>query len=129
VELPTRKDPRGALTFLERDCPVPFDIARVFYIYGVPEGLERGAHSNRDSHLMFALSGSVDVSWDNGFEQGLIELDSPEVGLFIPEGIWRELKNFRDGTVLVTLSNEKYSEDLYIRDYEQFKAYVQSSVS
>lgn len=120
VELPKIADARGNLTFIEEDH-IPFEIKRVYYLYDVPGGSERGGHAHKALHqLIIALSGSFDVEIDDGATKKTFTLNRPYEGLYICPGIWRELKNFSSGSVCLVLASNLYSEDDYYRDYDQF---------
>ena len=121
LELPRITDPRGNLTFIEAGRHVPFDIRRVYYLYDVPGGAERGAHGHRALHqLMVATSGSFDVQLDDGKEKRTFHLNRGYVGLYISPMIWRELTNFSSGAVCMVLASEYYDESDYFRDYGDF---------
>ena len=126
VELPKIADARGNLTFIEEDH-IPFEIKRVYYLYDVPGGSERGGHAHKALHqLIIALSGSFDVEIDDGATKKTFTLNRPYEGLYICPGIWRELKNFSSGSVCLVLASNLYSEDDYYRDYDQFLVSCQS---
>ncbi len=121
IDLPRITDPRGDLTFVENDRHIPFEIRRVYYLYNVPAGADRGAHAHKALHqLIIAVSGSFDITLDNGRERQRFHLDTPHQGLYIPPMMWREMENFSAGTVTVVLASELYSEDDYYRDYATF---------
>lgn len=123
IELPRIQDPRGNLTFLEGRSHVPFDIARVYYLYDVPGGETRDRHAHRDlEQVIIAASGSFDVVLDDGMgEERRYFLNRSYYGLYVPKMQWRELENFSSGSVLLVLASLKYSEDDYYRDYDEFK--------
>lgn len=115
-------DDRGNLISLEENGNIPFDIKRVYYIYGVKTGIERGKHSHTHlKQVVVCVSGSCTFVLDDGKDRREIELNQPDVGLYIGENIWREMKNFSQDCVLLVLVNEHYSENEYIRDYGEFK--------
>ena len=121
INLPKISDPRGNLTFIESNRHIPFEIKRVYYIYDVPGGVERGAHAHRQLHqFLIAVSGSFDVVLDDGFEVKRIHLNRSYYGLYIPPITWRNLDNFSTNAVCLALVSDYYSEADYIRDYEQF---------
>ncbi|MGC3956794.1 MAG: FdtA/QdtA family cupin domain-containing protein [Verrucomicrobiota bacterium] len=121
VDLPKISDPRGNLTFIEGGRHVPFDIRRVYYLYDVPGGAERGGHAHKDLHqLIVAMSGSFDVVLDDGFEKKRIHLNRSYNGLYVCPMIWRELDNFSSGSVCMVLASNHYDEADYYRDYQDF---------
>lgn len=123
IELPKKTDPRGNLTYLQEGVGVPFPIKRVFYLYDVPTGEDRGAHAHRELHqFLICLSGSFDVALDDGTEKVVVHLNRPWIGLHVPPMIWAAEINFDPGTVCLVLASEKYDEREYIRDYDQFIA-------
>lgn len=121
IELPRIHDPRGDLTPIEPGSQIPFDIARVFYLYNVPVDAERGGHANRNcEQLLLALSGSFRVTVDNGRERSHFWLRDPSQGLYIDRMIWREMDGFSQGAVLMVLASRPYDVGDYCRDYEDF---------
>ena len=121
VDLPKIHDPRGNLTFIEGGSHVPFDIQRVYYLYDVPGGSERGGHAHKALHqLIIAMSGSFDVLIDDGMEKKRVHLNRSYNGLYVCPMIWRELDNFSSGAVCMVLASNKYSECDYYRDYPEF---------
>lgn len=121
IDLPIVSDPRGNLTFIESDHQVPFDIQRVYYLYDVPGGAQRGGHAHKGLHqLIIAVSGSFDVELDDGREKKTIQLNRSYQGLYVCPMIWRELSNFSSGSVCMVLASNLYNEDDYYRDYSQF---------
>lgn len=124
IDLPRLDDERGSLSFVEPPL-VPFEIARVYYLYDTPMGRRRGAHGHRRlEQLMIAVSGSVDVELDDGRRTQTFRLSRADQGLYITPMIWRTLANFAAGTVCVVLASHRFDESDYIRDYEQFLATV-----
>jgi hypothetical protein len=123
VDLPKITDPRGNLTFIEGGRHVPFDIQRVYYLYDVPGGSERGGHAHKGLHqLIVAMSGSFDVILDDGTAKRRFHLNRSYYGLYVCPMIWRELDNFSSGSVCMVLASNRYDEDDYYRDYDQFLA-------
>jgi hypothetical protein len=121
VSLPKIADPRGNLTFIEGGSHIPFDIKRVYYLYDVPGGAERGGHAHKGLHqLIIAMSGSFDVVLDDGREKKRVHLNRSYNGLHVCPMIWRELDNFSSGSVCMVLASSKYDEDDYYRDYAEF---------
>ncbi len=122
VELPVVHNPQGNLTFIEGDRHVPFPIARVYYLYDVPEGAARGGHAHRELEQLIVPIGSFDVVVDDGRERRRLTLDQPAVGLYLPRMIWRELENFSAGSFCVVLASAYYDEADYYRGYGEFQA-------
>ena len=121
LDLPHIGDARGHLVFAEGGSHLPFDVARVFYMYGVPRGASRGAHGHRQLRLVLAaLAGGVDVLLDDGRAKQRVRLERPERGLLIGAWVWHELVDFAPGTVVLALASGRYEEADYIRDYGQF---------
>jgi hypothetical protein len=116
-------DPRGNLTFIEGRSHIPFAIERVYYLYDVPGGAERGGHAHKNLHqLIIAMSGSFDVILDDGLKKKRFHLNRSYYGLYICSMIWRELDNFSSGSVCLVLASNKYDEADYFRDYASFLA-------
>ena len=127
VELPRIQDRRGNLTFVEADRHVPFDIRRVYYLYDVPGGAERGGHGHhRLRQLIIAMSGSFDVILDDGSNRVRYHLNRSYTGLYVCPMIWRELDNFSSGSVCLVLASEPYDETDYLRDFDQFRTAVKA---
>lgn len=128
VELPKISDPRGNLTFIEGDAHIPFDIKRVYYLYDVPGGAERGAHAHRNLHqFIVAISGSFDVVLSDGIEEKRFHLNRSYFGLYVCPMMWRYLDNFSSGAVCMVLASERYDEHDYIRDHTIFLAATRNS--
>ncbi|MCX8089434.1 MAG: FdtA/QdtA family cupin domain-containing protein [Verrucomicrobiae bacterium] len=121
ISLPKIADPRGNLTFIEGGRHVPFDIQRVYYLYDVPGGADRGGHAHKEMHqLIIAMSGSFDVILDDGFQKQRYHLNRSYYGLYVCPMIWRELDNFSSGSVCLALASNRYDESDYYRDYQEF---------
>jgi len=128
IDLPKINDPRGNLTFIEGGKHVPFPIKRVFYLYDVPGGADRGGHALKNCHqFLIAMSGSFDVILDDGREKKRIQLNRSYYGLHLPPMVWREMDNFSSGAVCLALASECYSESDYYRDYAAFLAALKTS--
>ena len=124
IELPKIEDPRGNLSIIEEDNHIPFEIARVYWIYDVPGGQVRGGHAFRkQQEFIVALSGSFDVIVDDGTEKHKFSLNRSYYGLYVPPGYWRQMENFSTNSLAVVLSSTPYEEDDYIRDYKDFLEY------
>lgn len=125
INFPKIQDPRGNLTFIEGGAHVPFDIQRVYYLYDVPGGSERGGHAHKALHqVIIAMSGSFDVVLDDGKDQKRIHMNRSYYGLYVCPMMWRELDNFSSGSVCMVLASARYDEDDYFRDYQQFLSAV-----
>lgn len=121
IALPEFVDPRGSLSFVEGGKHVPFDIARIYYLYAMPVGARRGAHAHRKiSQLMIAIAGSFDVVLDDGSHTKRIRLSRPAEGLALCPMIWRDLENFSDDAVCLVLASGEYDEAEYFRNYDDF---------
>ena len=122
IDLPVVHDQRGNLTFIEQNRHIPFSIERVYYLYDVPGGAERGGHAHKAlNQLIVAMSGSFDVVLDDGKDKKRIHLNRSFQGLYICPMIWRELDNFSSGSVCMVLASNLYDEDDYYRDYAEFQ--------
>jgi dTDP-4-dehydrorhamnose 3,5-epimerase-like enzyme len=127
IELPKIHDRRGNLTFVEGGEHIPFDISRVYYLYDVPGGAERGGHAHKKlQQLIIAMSGSFDVVLNDGNEKKRFHLNRSYVGLYVPTMIWRELDNFSSGSVCMVLASNRYHESDYYRDYHQYLSVLSS---
>lgn len=121
IQLPKVSNPAGNLTAIQQDLDISFQIQRIYYLYDIPGGQERGAHGHKNlSQLIVAASGSFEVVLTDGKEKVSYYLNRPYEGLLIKPGLWRELTNFSSGSVCLVLASEAYSEEDYIRDYEEF---------
>lgn len=120
IDIPKIVDTRGNLSVIENDV-VPFDIKRVYYLYDVPSGAERGGHSHKELfEFLIAISGSFDVILKDGETEKKVTLNRPNQGLLIKSGIWRELENFSSGSVCLVVASDVYKEEDYIRDFDEF---------
>ena len=120
INVPKIEDPRGNLSVIEKEV-VPFKIKRVYYLYDVPAGAERGGHAHKKlQQFLVALAGSFDVVLNDGKNEQTITLNKPFEGLLITNGIWRELKNFSSGAVCLVVASDVFEEEDYIRDFEEF---------
>ena len=120
IDFPKITDVRGNLTFIEQTRHIPFNISRVYYLYDVPGGAERGAHAHKNLHqLIVPLSGAFDVCIDDAQQKKTYRLANPAQGLYLTPMIWRNISHFTSGSVLLTFSD--YHNELdYIRDYRTF---------
>jgi hypothetical protein len=121
IQLRRVQNPKGNLTPIEAGVDVPFEIRRVYYLYDVPGGEERGGHAHRALHqFIVAASGSFEVVLDDGAERKSFFLNRSWYGLYVPPMMWRELTNFSSGSVSLVLASAHYDEADYIRDYDAF---------
>ncbi len=121
IELPRINDHRGNLTFIESGRHIPFEIKRTYYLYDVPGGATRAGHGHKALHqLMIAMSGSFDITLDDGFEKKAISLNRSYNGLYIPPMMWRDLDNFSSGAVCMVLASAFFDEGDYFRNYDDF---------
>ena len=112
----------GNLSVVENGRQLPYDVNRVYYLYDVPGGVERGGHSHRHCHeFILAVSGSFDIEIDDGREKRKVSLNRSNYGLHVVPGIWRVLNNFSSGSVCLVLASDCYDEADYVRDYDEFK--------
>ena len=121
LQLPKIADPRGNLTVIESGRHVPFVFQRIFYLYDVPGGASRAGHALKTcEQFLIAMSGSFDVTLDDGYERQKFQLNRSYLGLYIPPMIWREIDNFSSGAVCLALASHPYDENDYYRDYDAF---------
>lgn len=127
LQLPKIENPKGNLSVIERDT-IPFAIRRVYYLYDVPSGAERGGHAHKHQEaFIIAVAGSFEVILNNGDEEHIFRLFKPNEGLYIPVNLWRELKNFSAGAVCLVISSAEFDESDYIRDFADFRKYLQQN--
>lgn len=120
-------DPEGNLTVVSENVHVPFPINRVFYSYDIPGGEDRGAHAHKECHqFIIAASGSFEVVLDDGTNKRTVTLNRPFWGLHVPPGIWASEQGFSSGSICLVLASHGYSEDDYIRNYDDFLEYVKT---
>lgn len=121
IELPKFLDERGNLSVIEEMKEIPFKIERAYWIYDVPGGESRGGHAYKENtEFIVAMSGSFDVHLDDGKKKNTFHLNRSYYGLFVPNGLWREMDNFSTNSLALVLSSTKYDVDDYIRDYDEF---------
>lgn len=122
INLPKIPDDRGNLSFFQNNAQIPFDIKRVYWIYDVPGGAQRGGHAYNDmQELIIALSGSFDVILHDGNKEYKYSLNRSYVGLYVPKMIWRSMDNFSTNALAFIATDKAYDEGNYIRDFETFK--------
>jgi dTDP-4-dehydrorhamnose 3,5-epimerase-like enzyme len=121
VELTKIHNPAGNITIVQNGDYQPFNIQRVYYLYDVPGGSDRGGHAHKELfQLIIAASGSFDVILDDGRNKKIVELNRPNYGLLVVPGIWREIVNFSSGAICLVLASKKYNSEDYLRDYNEF---------
>lgn len=122
IELPKITDRRGNLSFIEENNHIPFKILRSYWIYDVPGGEVRGGHAYKENHeFIIALSGSFDIILDDGKESKRYHLNRSYYGIYVPNGIWRQMDNFSTNSLALILASFPFSKEDYIYDYEAFK--------
>ncbi len=124
IDLPKFSDARGNLSFIEQNVHIPFIIQRTYWLYDVPGGESRGGHAYKNNQeFIVALSGSFNVIIDDGNEKIVYTLNRSYYGLYVPKGVWREMKNFSTNSLALILSSTNYDANDYIRDYDKFLNY------
>lgn len=122
-EFPQHGDDRGHMVVVEGMTDIPFDIKRVFYIYGSDTDVVRGQHANRETEfVLINVSGTSKVKVDNGLETKTFNLDKPHIGIYLPRMIWKDMYDFSRDSVLLCLASLPYKPEEYIRDYNAFLA-------
>lgn len=122
IDLPRHRHPNGSISLVENTDSFPFRVRRVFYLYDVPGDSERGGHSHHVAReLIVAVSGSFDVTLDDGVTRRTYSLNRPYRALYVEAGVWRSLDNFSSGSVCLVLTSELFDETDYVRRYDQFK--------
>lgn len=125
VALTNHCDDRGSLAVIEAGKDIPFQIKRIYYIYGTKHNLARGFHAHKTLKQLFVcVSGACTVKIDDGKTSNDIRLDSPSEGVLLDRPLWREMRNFTEDCVLLVLASEGYDESDYLRNYEEFLDYV-----
>ncbi len=125
IELPRISNRAGNITHVTNEINIPFSVERIFYLYDIPGGEDRGAHSHKECHqFLIAASGSFEIEIDDGNTKRTIVLNRPNFGLHIPPGIWAAEKGFSSGAICLVLVSHKYDENDYIRSYEKYMEYV-----
>lgn len=125
LNFPQLGDERGHLVVVEGNKDIPFEIKRIFYIYGSDKDVIRGQHANRLSEfVLINISGRCNVFVDDGEKQETIVLDKPYQGIYLNKMVWKNMLNFSKDAILLVLSNKYYNSEEYIRDYEEFKKII-----
>lgn len=124
ISLPKIEERRGNLSVIEKDI-IPFEFKRVYYLYDVPAGAERGGHAHKEQEeFIVSVSGSFDVVLNDGKEKKRFTLNKPNQGLYVPKKTWRELNEFSSGAVCLVVSSGEFDEEDYIRDFDEFLEYL-----
>ena len=111
----------GNITIIENNLDIPFEVKRIYYLYDIPSNETRGGHAHKELfQLVIGASGSFNINLNDGVNNKTIFLNRPDLGLLIVPGIWRDLSEFSSGAVCLVFASEKYSENDYIRDYDEF---------
>lgn len=127
LDIPKIQDTRGNIAVIEKDL-LPFAIKRVYYLFDVPSSAKRGGHAHKEQfELLIPLSGSFDVLLHNGQETQKVTLNKPDKGLLIKSNTWRELDNFSSGSICLVISSGEFLEEDYIRDFNEYKIYLESN--
>ncbi len=128
LELPEMGDERGNLVVIEGGQDIPFEIKRVFYMYGTDASMIRGSHANKKSEfVLINVAGSTKIKIDDGFSTAVVELNKPRMGIYLPAMLWKDMYDFSKDSVLLVLSNEHYDNSEYIRDYDVYKKMISES--
>ena len=127
IEFPQKGDDRGHLVIVEGNRDIPFEIKRVFYIYGSDRDVIRGRHANYNTEfVLINVAGTSKVMVDDGTNQKIFSLDRPHTGIFLPKMVWKDMYDFSEDSVLLVLASEHYDAEEYIRDYEQYLKVVET---
>ena len=130
IELPKFLDARGNLSFAENNTQIPFEIKRTYWLYDVPGNVNRGGHAEiNNEELIIAMSGAFDITVDDGREQKTFTLNRSYYGLYIPKGLWREIKNFSTNALALEFGSIVYDVNDYIRDYDEFCHFAANYIS
>ena len=127
IEFPQKGDDRGHLVIVEGNRDIPFEIKRVFYIYGSDRDVIRGRHANYNTEfVLINVAGTSKVKVDDGTNHKIFSLDRPHTGIFLPKMVWKDMYDFSEDSVLLVLASEHYDAEEYIRDYEQYLKVVET---
>jgi hypothetical protein len=118
----------GNITIVEGQKNIPFDVRRIYYLYDIPGGGDRGGHAHKELYqVIVAASGSFNVLLDDGMNKKIVTLNRPDYGVMVVPGIWRELFEFSSGAICLVLASHKYNKDDYIRNYDQFVDFLENT--
>jgi len=121
IELPKIENRSGNITVIENNLDIPFEVKRIFYLYDIPGGESRGAHTHKECHqFLVSASGSFEVDLDDGINKKTVILNQPYKGLYVPPGIWASENNFSSGAICLVMTSDLFDKDDYIRDYQDF---------
>jgi hypothetical protein len=124
IELPRYQSRTGNISIVESSVHIPFDVKRIFYIYDIPGGQDRGAHAHKKCHQFFvAVSGSFEIELNDGITKRTVTLNRPYYGLHVPPGIWAAEMGFSSGAICLVLTSHKYDENDYVRSLEEYILY------
>jgi hypothetical protein len=127
IELPKICSEKGNISVVENNKIIPFDVNRIYYLYDIPAGSDRGGHAHKElRQLIIAASGSFKIILDDGLSKREVTLNNPSRGLLLPPGLWRELIDFSSGSICLVLASQEYSENDYIRNYREFKFFKEN---
>ncbi len=127
IELPRIQSESGFITPVQAHVEIPFDLARVFFLYDIPAGANRGGHAHRRlEQVIVAAMGAITVELDDGSGRRTVELRQPNVGLYVPAMLWSELVDFASGSIAVVLASLPYEEEEYVRDHDEYRRLVMS---
>jgi hypothetical protein len=121
IHLPKIHSRQGNITPVQNNFTIPFEVRRIYYLYDIPGGESRGAHGHKNlESLVIAVSGSFDVTVDDGYNKKTVQLNRPYLGLNLKPGIWRDLSNFSSGAICLVLASDVFEEEDYLRNYNDF---------
>lgn len=127
LELPKICSEKGNISVVENNKIIPFDVNRIYYLYDIPAGSDRGGHAHKElRQLIIAASGSFKIILDDGSTKREVTLNNPNKGLLLPPGLWRELIDFSSGSICLVLASQEYNENDYIRNYQEFKFFKEN---
>jgi len=125
IEMPRLKNRAGNISIVENQDNLPFDVKRIFYIFDIPGGEDRGAHAHKECHqFLIAVSGSFEIEMDDGVNKRTVQLNRPYYGLHIPPGIWAAEKGFSSGAICLVLTSQEYHDEDYIREYDEYLNFI-----
>lgn len=124
IHFPRIQNRAGNITAVQNEIEAPFSVKRIYYLYDIPGGEDRGAHAHRRlQQLIIAASGSFDITVDDGRNKKTVQLNRPYFGLHIYPGMWRDISNFSSGAICLVLASEVYDATDYLRTYDEFLNY------